>query len=111
MQTRTIPNKTLAIKPAPAAAGFEKRKTTKTPDDERLILIRMADGSQRCCTVSAFKAGLRAGIEETLSPLRERIDTLAAVVKDARPVTVKRGVNRGRMKRGIVVAPYKGGNV
>lgn len=104
MQTRTTPTKTLAIKPARAAAGFEKRKTTKTPDDKRLILIQMADGSRKYATVAAFKAGLRGALDDTLSPLQEQFSTLAAAAKAARPVTVKSGVNRGKTMRKIVVA-------
>jgi len=84
-------------------AGLEKKKTP-TSDDERLVLVKMADGTRRCCTAATFRKGLRAGLDDTLSPLQEQFSTLAAVVKAVRSVTVKSGVNRGKVPRKIVVA-------
>ena len=100
-----------ALKSIRASAGLEPVKTTISPEDRRLILIRMADGTRGYVTAATFRKIIGEVVEEAIAPLQERINTLAAAAKAARPVTVKSGINRGRMKRGIVVAPYKGGIV
>lgn len=79
-------------------------KISSTTEDRRLILIRMADGTRGYVTAATFRKIIGEVVEEAIAPLQERINTLAAAAKAARPVTVKSGINRGRTMRKITVA-------
>lgn len=92
------------LTPGVTATIETQTKTGISPEDRRLILIRMADGTRGYVTAATFRKIIGEVVEEAIAPLQERINTLAAEAKAARPVTVKSGINRGRTMRKITVA-------
>lgn len=93
--------KTMYIKPAKELQLTTKKKATKNPDDRRLVLIRMADGSRRYVTATTFRKTVAEVCEEALAPLKEKITNAAEVLEKVAPVKAKVG-NRGRMARRMV---------
>jgi len=98
-----------ALKSIRASAGLESVETATTPDDRRLILIRMADGTKGYVTVATFRKVLGEIVEEAIAPLKSRVAEAADAAKIVHSETAKRSIRRGKTGRRIVVAPLKGG--
>lgn len=99
---------TAALKSIRAAAGLgKKRAAGKT---ERILLVRMADGSRKCITETKFRAALRAALDDKLAPVMEDLKQMAAAAGQVRsimnPPSVQTGKNRGKTMRRMVTANY-----
>ncbi|WP_214084215.1 hypothetical protein, partial [Methanoculleus sp.] len=99
---------TAALKSIRAAAGLgKKRAAGKT---ERILLVRMADGSRKCITETKFRAALSTALEDTLAPVMEDLKQMVTFTGQVRsimnPPSVQTGKNRGKMMRRMVTANY-----